>query len=478
MTAQRHPAALGRRLRAAACLASLVALALVVGALSGAGRPTDARPAAQTVAAGPEPVSTPIKFVQANIYKELSTAKFEQDVAKVYAENPDIITFNEVGVRDSATLAPPGYQLWRTPGHRTGWSPVAWRKSKWTDVGHGTWQISDTPERLRDQPGIIGVRYANWVTLMNAQGQKVSVISTHIAPKNANTAELLVPSLKRLAELARTLRARGAVLMGGDFNMGYHSSRYQPQYLSAVGLTNTFEILGTSFPTHRGGGTIDYIFLGPLNGWIVESQQGVAMNSDHLMLVARLRLTTPASGVVPPTFKARTITVPVNSRTTVRRSVRTEQLAAVAATPGGAAIHVASGQIRGDGLLNALIRAHQRGVHVTVITNKHRLSGLDKVLADRLGSRRTRSSYYVQLDRQWRSDGSPNPRRPVRLDPTVLLISLAGATPAYAMRSNSPMSLAPTRPGYPRPTTARVTTSKTAYDQIYRTYLAAIGRTL
>jgi endonuclease/exonuclease/phosphatase family metal-dependent hydrolase len=477
MTSPRRPFAPARSVRKSACVAFLAALALVVGPSLGAAT-DDAAPSTPTAlvgAAAPDPISTKIRFAQANIYKEMTDAKFKQDVAAVYAQRPDLITFNEVGVRSTASLLVPGYQLWRTEGHRTGWSPVAWKTSQWSDFDRGTWQISDTPDRLKSKPGIIGVRYVNWVSLVNRAGQILSVVSTHVAPKNDNTAELLVPSLKSMAQLAKMLGKRGAVIIGGDFNMGMRSSRYQPEYLAAAGLTNTFEILGERFVTHSGGGIVDYIFLGPTNHFVVENQYPVAINSDHEMIVANLRLTTGAPGVVVPTFRTRTISVPARSSQAKRRSIRAEELAAIAATPSGAAIHVASGQIEGRGLLSALLKAHQRGVNVTVITSKRRISGLERTLATALGSNSSRSRYFVQVNGQWRRDGRPIPGR---LAPTTLLISLAGATPAYALTSNSPMSEAPMKRTFRRGSTARVTPGKAAYDKLYDRYLRVVGRRL
>ncbi|TIC87407.1 hypothetical protein E8D34_09755 [Nocardioides sp. GY 10113] len=431
----------------------------------------------------------PITFVQANINKDMRVAKFDKDLVKVFAERPDIITFNEVHNRDSAKLAPEGYEIFRTPGPRTGWAPVVWRTDAWTAIDQGTWKISGKPKKLRNTPGMTGVRYANWVTLTNAEGQVLSVISAHIAPNSRDTAGLLVPSLKRLATLATELGAAGPVVLGGDFNMGLRSSRYKPRYLTEAGLTSTYDVLGTSFPTHRGGGTIDYVFLGPTSEFEVDEHYPVLLKSDHRMIVAHLRLRSSAAeppadpGSDPDTdsetqekpavsFSPGKVTTTPRGSAAERTVVRRMQLKAIRATPAGAAIHVASDRIRGRVLLDALMKAKERGAHVTVITAEKRLNARQQALRAMLGTKKSASDYFVIRKRAWRSSG----RGVAKLDPTVLLISQAGATPAYGMVATSNMGRAPLTKRYRKRTKATISTDGGTYDTLYRAYLAVIGR--
>ena len=444
---------------------AVVAVALLLAAVAAGGSGTDTAPE-QVVQArkNVDPTYTDITFVQANISKDMSIPAFDQDVATVFAQQPDIITFNEVYARDSAKLAPEGYTIWRTPGIRTGWAPVVWNSSKWTAIDQGTRQISKSVKKGT----LIGVRYANWVTLQNPAGQVLSVISTHIAPNNKDTAHLLVPSLKVLNNLAKSLRERGPVLMGGDFNMGYHSSRYQPQYLSGAGLVSTFDLLGSSFPTHRKGGTIDYVFLSPRSHFFVTEQYPVPLKSDHTAIGLRMQLLSGPDGTPPPTFKGGTFTANPAGSTAERRKVRDLEVAAIDATPTGAAIHVASRKIRGNGLFRALRDAHHRGVHVTVVSGERGLTPPAKELRRLLRGNVLERSYLVRRPQAW-TGADPMPA-------TMLLISRTGGTSALSLTANTDMSVAPMKPKFRTVTKAKLTVGVRRYDGWYQQYLAAVGR--
>lgn len=423
---------------------------------------------------GEQPLDLPINLVQANISKDQSYAKFTSDVAAVYEQNPDIITFNEVYRRSDADLTRKGYSIFRTPGIRKGWAPVVWRDDKWTMTDSGTVKISDTAEGQR---GLVGVRYANWVTLVNPDGLTVSVIAAHIAPNSGATASLLVPSLKKLNKTALALRESGPVILAGDFNMGYYSDRYQPQYLAGAGLKSTFDMMGRSFPTHRRGGAIDYVFLSPVDNFYLEDTYPVLMKSDHRMVVAKLHLLGAAQGDPPPTFDAGTVSSDPRGSKERQRAVRTLERRAIAATPGGAAIHLASDRIWGRRFIEELVAAHERGVNVTVITDRRDLSDAERALRKLLGHDSTQPRYFVKKRNLW-PDSSRAPRRAVggKLQPTMLLISRAGGTPAFGLTANTNLGRKPLQRRYGSPTLAKVTTDLASYDKRYRKYLAAIGR--
>lgn len=447
-------------------------------------------PVAATATTGPaQPTTAPtdplepvdpteaVTVVQANLNKDYSVAKFDADLARVFAQAPDIITFNEVYARDDLKLAPAGYDMFRTPGPRTGWAPVVWREAAWSLVEGGTYKISSRPKKFKS--GMVGVRYANWVTLIDAAGRTVSVISAHIAPNDKDTAHLLVPSLKRLGALAQSLQSRGPVILGGDLNMGYRSSRYAPGYLARAGLQSSYDLLGTSFVTHRRGGTIDYFFLGSPSEVTILEHYPVLLASDHRMLVGRFHLTGQPTRPAVPAVSFRPGRIKSNPRGSKQRrmAVRSVQVRAIKATQPGQAIHVASDRIWGRGLIGALSRAHDRGVNVTVITARRKLSKPELALRAKLGRNHRSTRYFVQKRGVWTNTSRrPQRARGGRLDPTMLLISRAGATPAFGMVANSNLSRAPLRVRYRRPTVARVTTDAATYDRAYRRYLAAIGR--
>jgi endonuclease/exonuclease/phosphatase (EEP) superfamily protein YafD len=419
-----------------------------------------------------EPTTDVITLAQANLNKDQSTAKFEADAAKVFAEQPDFITFNEVQRREDTALAPPGYAMFRTPGPRTGWAPVVWDATKWTAINTGTWQVSDNPP---GRHGLVGVRFANWATLADTDGRVVSVISVHIAPNSKQTAMLLVSSLKRLRALADQLLPSGPVIIGGDFNMGYRSSRYQPEYLEAAGLRSTYDLTGQAFPTHRRGGIIDYFFLGPEPSFSVVDQYPVQLGSDHRMLIVHADLSTVPSGDTQEVFSPGTVTARSDGSRLQRRAIRNLEVRAIAATPSGAAIHVASDLIQGRGLFQALLDATTRGVHVTVITSHRKLEPEEATLRSVLGTDTRRPTYLTKVSTRWRyvAGGSSQPGRG-GLDPTMLLISQAGATNAFALVSrDTNLGRVPHKPG--TVTTATVTTDLAKYDKLYHRYLAPLG---
>lgn len=467
-----------RRARVAVASAMAVALLALVLPAAYAAR-TAVPPASASSGAGagredPETVtSDPITLVQANLSKEMSTAKFRADTTAVFAERPDFVTFNEVYRRDAADLAPEGYAMFRTEGIRTGWAPVVWDATKWSAVATGTYQISWKAKRYRSTSRIVGVRFANWATLVNRAGRTVSLVSVHIAPKDKDTAQLLVPSLKRIQALAQQLSASGPVLIGGDFNMGRNSSRYHPEYLAAAGMVSTYDILGTSFPTHRRGGTIDYLYVGPSTNFTVEDHYPVVVNSDHRLVVAHLQL---LSSVAPlPVFKAGKVVSNPRGSSAERLAIRSLMRKAIDAAAPGAVVHVASDRIRGRGIYRSLLRADDRGVKVTVITGEKPVTGAAAALRAALGANRHASSYYVSAPRAWAST-SPTRTASSGLRPTMLMVSRAGGTPSLSILSNSNLSLEPLKPSYGRVSTARVSTALDAYDDRYRTYLASIGR--
>ena len=92
--------------------------------------------------------------------------RFQADVRKVLALEPDFVTYNEVPFRNDAVIAPDGLRpLPRhdRPVHRR--TPVAWRADRWTAIDQGTFLISNWRGKPPGREVELGRRYANWVTL-------------------------------------------------------------------------------------------------------------------------------------------------------------------------------------------------------------------------------------------------------------------------------------------------------------------------
>lgn len=136
----------------------------------------------------------------------------------------------------------------------------------------------------------MGERAVNWVTLQSTTGQVVTVVSAHPAPTVRRTQGLLPVFVDNLGTLVRELAATAPVLVGGDFNAGYHGPLYPTAGLAAAGLTPTYDAFGrpSGGTGDHGGATIDYLFH--TDGLTPTSQSTRELNSDHDAVLATFRL--------------------------------------------------------------------------------------------------------------------------------------------------------------------------------------------
>lgn len=421
------------------------------------GVPTDEPTGGPTAEPTPVPVpaSAPIRLAQANLKMGLTVPKFQADVATVFAQQPDFVTYNEVAHRQDAVLAPSGYAIYRTPGAYTGEDPVVWNTSRWTELASGTTMLSNRHGRTKWQKYDWGIRYANWVTLESSAGQVVSVIAAHLAPKTKITDGLLEPSLRRLGALATQLNAQGPVMIGGDFNVNYKAvAEYPRDLIDSLGLVPTYDVLGSALPTgdYRNS-TIDYVFLRSASQFQVQDQSVTDLNSDHRLLVADVALTgAAASAFVPGTV--------VSDPRTSPRVVLTKVKEVLAKAPAGASIHLVSRQLSGDGMFKAIAAAHKRGVHVQVLTGRRSLTHVERKLARLLGTKVRKKSWAVSRPAAWKRFGLPA---------AAVLASVSGGTPA--IRVDLSRALVPLSTLHSM--RAEITTTKSDYDALFRTFMRA-----
>ena len=147
---------------------------------------------------------------------------------------------------------------------------------------------------------LLGLRYANWVSLESIDGRQLSLVSAHVAPPfrddRGNWIDLLRPSVRRVNLLVQELSSHGPVLVGGDFNVNYTSGRYPRDLLAEARLRPTYDLLGTRFPTgDHHGATIDYVFVRGKGQLQVDWHRPVELNSDHDAVVAGLSWTDVCS---------------------------------------------------------------------------------------------------------------------------------------------------------------------------------------
>ncbi|MCD4525373.1 hypothetical protein [Nocardioides sp. cx-173] len=456
---------LARRLRgpAAAALAGVLGLSL-------AGLSTGPSGASGGVVAVDEVPPTSVRIVQANLLSGQPDAKFAADLATVFAQAPDFITYNEVPRRADAALAPAPYAMFRTPGTYTGATPIAWRADRWEALATGTHMISNLRGRGPGQAVEWGVRYANWVTAREyATGRVVSAVSTHLTPRSKRTEKIIKPSVRRLGALVAALAASGPVLVGGDFNFHYTNKKEYPRdVLTEQGLTPTYDVTGTYAPTgdHRGA-TIDYVFLHKAEQFRVTGQTTTELHSDHDALTVDAELLTSPVGQ-PIAFRPGPVVNRPSGGRAGRRVVLDLLVNAIDAAPKGAGIHMDTRGLGDQRIYGSLLKAVERGVKVQFLTRRYRPNAMEKALFARLKARVRTRQWAVGC---WATCRRIESRRDLPM--TRLLVSTAGATRALRIDSDQPAAYAASR----NPTTASIRTSTRAYDWGFREFLALVGRT-
>jgi endonuclease/exonuclease/phosphatase (EEP) superfamily protein YafD len=309
-----------------------------------------------------------ITVVTANLRSPQEYTTFQQDAAEVLAQDPDLITYNEVGFRQDQFLAPEGYALWRKATTQyTRHNAVAWRTDTWHEVDHGTRWISNYTKKPPGKSTLLGLRYANWVKLESIDGRQLSLVSTHVSPpfrdNQGRWVDLLRPSVRRVGGLVQDLASYGPVLVGGDFNVNYHSGRYPGDLLTDARLRPTYDMLGTYFPTgdHQNG-TIDYVFARGKGQLQADWHRPVELNSDHDAVVAGLSWSTAAPD--PVTVVRNRPGGTVQQRRAVGHALRQH----IAGTAPGETVQVATRGLTLRLADRALRRAEARGVRVQVTT--------------------------------------------------------------------------------------------------------------
>lgn len=319
--------------------------------------------ATPTATETPAPVVPDLRVVQANLESPQSVAGFQADAATVFAQQPDLITYNEVAFRyDSFLAPPPGYAMWRTPGQYTGATPVAWRTDKFTPIAQGTWMISDKGGRPPGKQTELGLRNANWVTLQGVDGRVLSLVSAHIAPKVDNWADLRRSSVERLTQLVTQLDDVGPVIIGGDFNMFHRGSGYPLDLFDAAGMVPSYDELGTRFATFdHGGAIIDYLFRAG-SQLRATGHYPVELNSDHDAVVVDYVWSTDA-----PNTTTRVASNPDGTKAE-KRAVAKAVNQRIAATRKGEHVWIHTSKFDYPLIYRSLVRAVKRGVRVHFVS--------------------------------------------------------------------------------------------------------------
>jgi endonuclease/exonuclease/phosphatase family metal-dependent hydrolase len=464
-------------------LTGLTALNALAIALAGELVPTAASARRDTAPIAPDP-ATGFRMIQANLESPQSGAHFQADFAAVIAQQPDFVTLNEVAYRYDVNLMPPGYAMWR-PG-RAMWTPetwekqgryaaenaVLWRTDRWTMTDQGSTRILNKQGVPRGKRVELGKRYANWVTLVSADGRTVSVVSTHFTPYIKEWGDLAPREVRNLGELTATLATRGPVLIGGDFNFHYRSQQYPATTLAENNIVPTYDLFGGAFPPtgDHFGATVDYQFVvqngdqvRPVVQWTTE------LNSDHDALGTdwQYGALAPEPTTLPSTnarFAPRRFANHPKWRHKGQRSVVRRLNKAINNAPPGSAIHLATGNLADGPTRRALLWAQKRGVYVQVLIRDERMNRHERALRKHLG-RDTRM-------RTWFADCESHKCQRVskRMARTTLLVSQSGQTPAVKITVNRSLG----RWAVKRKTRARQTTDLPTYNRGFHKYFLLI----
>jgi endonuclease/exonuclease/phosphatase (EEP) superfamily protein YafD len=392
-----------------------------------------------------------ITVVTANLRSPQHYTTFQQDARKVLAQDPDLVMYNEVGFRQDQFLAPDGYELWRlTTNQYTKHNAVAWKTDTWREVEHGTRRISNYPTRPPGKSTLLGLRYANWVSLESIDGRRLSVVSTHVAPRfrdrQGNWVDLLRPSVRRVGDLVQELNNFGPVLVGGDFNVPYRGPRYPQDLLNEARLRPTYDLLGTSFPTgDHHGGTIDYVFARTKGRIQADWHRPVELNSDHDAVVAGFSWTTEAPEPVT------VVRSEPDGSTEEQRAVGRLLRQHIAATRAGETLRVGTRGLSLPLAYRALRRAEARGVRVQVTTLSTDLTWRERRLRRSLDAN---GSWLRRCQDECRTRWLQNQ------PPSLLLVSDAGGDGKVRIDVTRRLNEAVVT----RRTTARVSTSSWALD--------------
>lgn len=240
------------------------------------------------------PVDVPqenIRLITSNIKVGLPDSQANIDIKKIFEQNPDFVTLQEVNSRSDSELTTTGYQIYRSmENNYTTETPVIWNSERWEKINSGTEYISTRKVKW-------GIRAVNWVTLQSkTTTRKISIISVHPAPTIKVTIGLLpeyVNNLNKLVEKLYIDNGNSPVLLGGDMNIQYNSAGYHSSGLGNEYYTNTYDKFGKLITGDHRDGTIDYMFsktdinLNPLDHKVWEQY------SDHKALMSNWVLSTP-----------------------------------------------------------------------------------------------------------------------------------------------------------------------------------------
>lgn len=251
----------------------------------------------------PEPVVEPprlgtVTTAVANLPNRTGDGPFAGSMRTLVSSAPDFVMLNEVSRHGTAGLRAlaPGYDAYREEqrdntlggGSQSMNNVVLWRSDAWTLVDAGRVKLVDDDRGFRLGRPFTWDRYATWVTLRQADGAVVSVVSTHLMTNPArypqqhgnprmSRAQQYGAGMDVLVGTVRGLAALGPVLVGGDMNTHGREGPWTAEArMSAAGYG------------HAKDSAVMYVFYPDGVGLVSHRQVRVA--SDHPAIVTTLDL--------------------------------------------------------------------------------------------------------------------------------------------------------------------------------------------
>lgn len=244
-----------------------------------------------------------LTIAQANIPSRSGISGLNSSLARVTAQNPDLISLNEMFSTSVAQAenAAPGYTAWRdtTPkGNDPGASEtfdqiVMWKSSDYSMVSGARIKIIDDDKTKTKNGLTTWDRFALWVTLKRkSDGALLSFISTHMptnpgkyGPNLAWRQGKYAAGMDAVIAKAAELSPQGPVFVAGDMNV--HTSQ-------TAKWTAPSKMRAAGYDWHNY--ELDYVFFPAGSGVTKTGGADGAMASDHHWVVARLNLGKAGAG--------------------------------------------------------------------------------------------------------------------------------------------------------------------------------------
>jgi len=228
----------------------------------------------------------------------------------INAQAPDILGMQEVLLHQAEFLSAAlpehdWYGVGRDDGEQAGeFTPIFFRKDRFTELDHGTFWLSDTPEKAGSLGWDAGLpRICSWVGLREiTTGKELFVFTTHLdyygKQSRLEGAALI---RRRIAEIA----AQRSWILLGDFNAPPESDTWHKMTDPIDGLATAADAYTVSVTAPTGpqstwngfeaiepGRRIDYVFtstdMKTLNFEILVDERDGHFSSDHQPVIAML----------------------------------------------------------------------------------------------------------------------------------------------------------------------------------------------